>query len=108
MADIEYFKKIINEMKTKHGIRQLDIANKIEVSPTYLSDMLNGRVPVTDNIIEKIHETFPFTRNIISDKEIEEIKAKFEEIKTKLEEKEKRVKELEYTIELQKKLLDQK
>lgn len=93
-------KNIIGDIKFNDGLTQTEIAQKIGVSSTYLSDMVNERVPITSSILGKIYELFPYTKKLPDD-EIEEIKAKFEEMK-------KRVEELEYTIELQKRLLDQK
>lgn len=84
MIDLESFKRVINKVKFESNLRQSDIAIKLGVSPTYLSDMLNGRVPVTDNILENIYSIFPFVKddqrenilNELSDKVLSYLKAK--------------------------------
>lgn len=58
MADKETLKQIVAEIKFRHRERQSDIANKLGIKPTYLSDMLNGRVPFTDAIYTKISEIY--------------------------------------------------
>ncbi|HFK5582171.1 TPA: helix-turn-helix domain-containing protein [Elizabethkingia anophelis] len=54
----EDFKKLISNIKFFYSINQSDIAFNIGVKSTYLSDMINGRVPVTDSLLEKIYETY--------------------------------------------------
>lgn len=52
------FKRCINKVKFEFSITQKEIANRIGVHNTYLSDMINGRVPLTDHVLNKIHELF--------------------------------------------------
>ena len=54
----EDFKKLISKIKFFYSIKQSDIAFGIGVKSTYLSDMINGRVPVTDSVIEKLYELY--------------------------------------------------
>ena len=58
VIDSKDFKSLLNLIKIKENLRQAEIADKLNVKNTYLSDMANGRVPVTDNIIKKIYENF--------------------------------------------------
>ena len=58
MIKNESLKKIIREIKFKFNLKQSEIADKLGVKSTYLSDMINGRVPFTENISEKIYELF--------------------------------------------------
>ena len=59
-VDCELIKKSIREVKYRLGINQSEIADRIGVKNTYLSDMVNGRVPATVNLMEKMKEAFPF------------------------------------------------
>lgn len=52
------FKKLISEVKFFYSITQADISYGIGVKNTYLSDMINGRVPVTESVINKIYELY--------------------------------------------------
>lgn len=52
------FKLIIAEIKYLYDVTQADIAFNIGVKTTYLSDMINGRVPVTDSVVQKIYENY--------------------------------------------------
>lgn len=58
MSINQELKKIISEIKYNFEINQAEIADKLEVTPTYLSDMINGRVPFSDSIKIKIYEVF--------------------------------------------------
>lgn len=58
MAINEPLKRAISEIKLTAKIKQAEIANKLEVKSTYLSDMINGRVPLSESISEKIYELF--------------------------------------------------
>lgn len=52
------FKDIISEIKFKDKLTQVQIAESLDVKSTYLSDMINGRVPVSDSILNKIYELY--------------------------------------------------
>lgn len=54
----EDFKKLISRIKFLYSIKQSDIASAINVKSTYLSDMINGRVPVTDSVTERLYELY--------------------------------------------------
>lgn len=58
MAVNESFKKLISSVKFFYSINQKDIALALGVANTYLSDMINGRVPVTESIKSKIYELY--------------------------------------------------
>ena len=61
MAVNKELKKAIEEIKLKFNLRQSDISEKLGVKGPYLSDMINGRVPYSSNIEEKIYELFQMT-----------------------------------------------
>lgn len=58
MAINKEFKKCIEKIKYEFSITQKEIASRIGVHNTYLSDMINGRVPLTDQTTNKIYELF--------------------------------------------------
>ncbi len=55
MLDI---KDIISEIKYRCNCAQKDIAIKLGVKPTYLSDVISGRVPFSLNLKENISEQY--------------------------------------------------
>ena len=67
MAVNEQFKNIIREIKFSSELKQTEIAEKLGVKSTYLSDMINGRVPFSDNMKEKIYEVFSYNIDDKSD-----------------------------------------
>lgn len=54
----EVFKNAVKEIKFRSGLNQAQIAAYLGVRSTYLSDMINGRVPLTENISGKIYQLF--------------------------------------------------
>lgn len=56
------FKNIISEIKFKDKLTQAQIAESLDVKSTYLSDMINGRVPVSDSILNKIYELYSYVK----------------------------------------------
>ena len=58
MADKKTLKEIIREVKFKSGLNQKQIAGQIGVQPTYLSAAINGRVPFSDSLKDKIYELY--------------------------------------------------
>lgn len=56
------FKNIISEIKFKDKLTQAQIAESLDVKSTYLSDMINGRVPVSDSILNKIYELYSYAK----------------------------------------------
>lgn len=65
-------KDAIDSIKFTGKLKQSDIADKLGVKSTYLSDMINGRVPLSDNIKDKIYELFSYkiedTPSMLSEK----------------------------------------
>lgn len=53
------FKKIIDRIKYEYSINQAQIADRLGVKKTYLSDMINGRVPYNETMAKKIGGAFP-------------------------------------------------
>lgn len=66
----EALKLGIERIKINTGLKQADIAEKIGINSTYLSDMINGRVPLTENVCQQIFELFHIS---ILDNRVEEI-----------------------------------
>lgn len=58
MVDNKGLKKWIADIKEATGLKQAEIAEKIGVKSTYLSDMANGRVPITTNVVTELSEQF--------------------------------------------------
>lgn len=56
------FKSVISEIKFKNKITQAQIADAIGVKSTYLSDAINGRVPVSDSLLNKIYEVYSYLK----------------------------------------------
>lgn len=66
MAINEQLKFGIERIKFTTALKQAEIADKLGIKSTYLSDMINGRVPLTENICQKIFELFQIS--ILEDK----------------------------------------
>lgn len=58
MAVNQDIKKLIERIKYEHRINQSEIAARLDVSKTYLSDIINGRAPLNDAFIERIRTSF--------------------------------------------------
>lgn len=58
MSRNEKLKKAISEVKLIYGLKQSEIAAELGVTGSYLSDMINGRVPLTNKMIAKLSELF--------------------------------------------------
>lgn len=54
----EEFKRLIDKIKYEFSINQAQISERLGVKSTYLSDMINGRVPYNESMQKKIHEVF--------------------------------------------------
>ena len=52
------FKRLINRIKYEFSINQAQIADKLGVKKTYISDMINGRVPYNETMGKKIRDVF--------------------------------------------------
>lgn len=60
MLKNEEVAQIIATIKYKEGLKQSEIAARIGIKPTYLSDVINGRCPFSDELKQKIHEQFSY------------------------------------------------
>lgn len=58
MAKNKELADILRRIKYKYNLNQGEIAAKIGVSSTYLSDTLNGRAEFNDTLKSKIYEVF--------------------------------------------------
>ena len=70
-------KNIINKIKYHCDLKQSEIAEELGIKSTYLSDMINGRVPFSDSIKKNIYEVFSGRMNLIKVKP--EVKSNLEE-----------------------------
>ena len=120
VIDSKDFKSLLNLIKIKENLKQAEIADKLNVKNTYLSDMANGRVPVTDNIIKKIYENFHIDNihdvnlgiqgNVINNSNVHQdnrkyfsdspdvLRAQIEQLERLIEEKESRIAEKDKQI----------
>ena len=53
------FKRILQDIKFTYGLSQIEIAEKLGVNPTYLSNIVGQRFPFSDQLRIKIHSIFP-------------------------------------------------
>lgn len=60
MAINEQLKNAVESIKFSFKIKQSEIAERLGVKSTYLSDMINGRVPFSDSMKEKLYEVFSY------------------------------------------------
>jgi transcriptional regulator with XRE-family HTH domain len=58
MAVNQEVKKLINFIKFQNNMRQAEVAERVGVKSTYLSDVINGHVPFSQKLKEKIYEAF--------------------------------------------------
>lgn len=59
MAKNQELKSLIGRIKFIHGLTQAQIADELSVQSTYLSDMVNGRVPFSEKFREKLNLRLP-------------------------------------------------
>lgn len=52
------FKNLIDRIKYEFSINQSQIAERLGIKQTYLSDMINGRVPYNESMRNKINDVF--------------------------------------------------
>lgn len=71
MAINQDFKKMIDKIKYKFSINQAQIAERLGVKSTYLSDMINSRVPYNNTMQKRIYEIFHIKIEDCSDETIE-------------------------------------
>lgn len=58
MPKNEELRKILMEIKYRHGLTQSEISDKIGVNFKYLSNVLNGRYPFSEELKEKLYRQF--------------------------------------------------
>lgn len=63
MAINQEFKNLISRIKYEYSLTQSQIADSLGVKKTYLSDMINGRVPYNETMSKKISDIFPVVNN---------------------------------------------
>ena len=69
-------KAVIFKIKNDFGLKQSEIADKLGITSTYLSDMINGWVPLTETITNKLYEEFQIRvgvedmKNVVAEPEI--------------------------------------
>lgn len=69
MIKNERLKNVLSGIKFKYGIKtQAEIAQKIGTSPTYLSDILSGKYPVSDKISETLCKEFGINSDYLEGK----------------------------------------
>jgi len=58
MLENEELKNIVRKIKYRYNLTQKEIAEQIGVNSQYLSNVLNGRYPYTDELKKKIYQQF--------------------------------------------------
>lgn len=58
MLENEELKEIVRKIKYRYHLTQKEIAEQIGVNSQYLSNVLNGRYPYTDELKKKIYQQF--------------------------------------------------
>ncbi|MBQ9255290.1 MAG: helix-turn-helix domain-containing protein [Clostridia bacterium] len=56
--------EVINLIKSKENLSKGEIAERLNVNNSYISDMIAGRKPVTLDMIERIKKVFPYCTEI--------------------------------------------
>ena len=64
MAVNQELKSLIELIKYSKGLKQSEVADQIGVKPTYLSDMINGRVPFSSSIRQRHHTNDVISRRV--------------------------------------------
>lgn len=102
MPENKTLKNAIREIKFKTGLTQKQIAGRLGIQPTYLSDAINGRVPYSDNLKEKIYEIYSdcfaskeeILKSPSTDADIISLAGKNEFLMAYLQEKDRKIEEL--------------
>lgn len=66
MAVNQILKNVVSAIKFKYQLRQVEVAEKIGVKNTYLSDLINGRSPLSELFSEKIIAAFSVSREYLN------------------------------------------
>ena len=64
MAQNEQLTRFIGEIKYREKINQAKIAEQVGIDAHYLSDVKNGRYPLTEEIIGKFYGRYPYLKNL--------------------------------------------
>lgn len=62
MAKNQELTRIIEEIRFKEKINQNQLAEKVGIDSHYLSDVKNGRFPLTDELRERLYVKFPYLK----------------------------------------------
>lgn len=61
------FKDLISRIKYEYGLTQKEIAERIGVNSTYISEVISGKHPFSDSLREKIDSNFVSISNSVRD-----------------------------------------
>lgn len=59
MTKNERFKEVVSSLKFYNKCTQKALASKLDVTPSYLSDIVAGRWEVSDSLVDKLVSVFP-------------------------------------------------
>ncbi|MBR1773929.1 MAG: helix-turn-helix transcriptional regulator [Bacteroidales bacterium] len=112
--------KILKEIKIKENLSQKEIAEKLDVPASYISDMIAGRKTITGKTIKKFKSVFPYCfpqeaelpfsatterKSVFSEKNIEVLDRLLTMLEQSLIEKDKQIATLQEQVS---KLIDSK
>ena len=66
MAVNQELKNIISAIKFRESLKQVEIAGKIGVKNTYLSDVINGRAPLSELFTDKLVTAFSVNKEYLN------------------------------------------
>lgn len=66
MAINQELKNIISAIKFRESLKQVEIAEKIGVKNTYLSDVINGRAPLSELFTDKLATAFSVNKEYLN------------------------------------------
>lgn len=66
MPENQVLKKVIAAIKYEFNLKQVDVAAKIGVNETYLSNVINGKSPLSEVFLGKLCSAFPVNKDYIS------------------------------------------
>ena len=64
MIENRAFKRIINDIKDTRKLKQVEVAKMLDVTNPYLSSVMNGKYPLSENLVNKLYEIFNIKLNI--------------------------------------------
>ena len=59
MTELEQQGARLNKLRLHYKLKQNALAQRIGVHPSFLSKLINGREPITKNVIRELRENFP-------------------------------------------------